>query len=581
MLSWVYHMSYGSVVESSLFLDCFSEEEIQCAQAQLTQMSLEQQVAQRLIVGLNSPPDETPSTADWQMLARLGVGGFIFFGRDFKPFEDKTSADVAEWLKAIRNEFEASSPFPFLSIDQEGGLVEHLPPHLFPSLVSPMAVGQRLKRNDAQGVKKPTEYAAEVYDLMAVYLNMLGFNTNFAPVLDVHGCAENPVIGVRAFSNQSAQVIECADIVKERFEARGLMAVGKHAPGHGFSQLDSHLQKPTLPINEGEQETFKWASKNNMPALMVAHATYPDWQGTETLPASLSSQVIGRHFRDEWGYKGLLISDDMVMSGVAEGRSFNEAAIMAFQAGLDVLIYRYGGELVLNVHDSLCRAIESGQISREAHELAVLRILLQKNSMKAAKPLPDVEKVRKIMTPEAIESVSQYVVEGGIHLDRMPNSGAEEGEDLDILLDPEDCIALIAPAWDTIPIYKEAASHGQDFEKKLEEHGIFPVISLQYPLYGEQIDELPLLHSIQDDVLDTIVWVQYYPHDGAYHEAISQAVGQYLKSHPDCRLILVEANSPIPHQKIDPLMEFCVAHVQMWGYRHEHQSQLLSLLTQS
>lgn len=554
-------------------LSTFSAEAVAIARDTLQTMSISQQVAQRLIVGLTPSAQNTQS--QWQQFAALGIGGFIFFGRDFQSFENKSSADLAGFLTEIRQGFGPDAPFPFLSIDQEGGLVEHLPAHVFPTLVSPMAVGKRLDYNYANDDKKPNEYAAEVYDLMAVYLNMLGFNTNFAPVLDVHGCEANPVIGIRAFSSCPERVIECGNIVKERFEARGLMAVGKHAPGHGYSALDSHDIKPTLPIMPHEQQTFKWAVEANLPALMVAHATYPDWQGNEPLPASLSKTVVTNTLRNQWGYGGILISDDMHMGGVTEGRLPEDAAILACQAGLDMLIYRYGGDIETRVHQSLCKAIESGTLSREEHEASVLRILLQKQSMSAAKAFPDVEKVQKIMTLPAIESVSQYVVESGVVIERYDDEAFP-------LLDPEDCVGLILPDWETIPIYQHAARQHPNLVTQLEEKGIYPVWTLNYPMGKTRPDTLTWPDEVSSP--DVVVWVTYRPHDADYQPDIETALETWLTNNPECRVIIVEANLP---GKINPntdtpspITEKIVAHIQLFGFRYAHQARLVTLITE-
>ena len=251
-----------------------------------------------------------------------GLGGVIYFTRDIKSKE--------QFIKLIQeNKSKALIP-PFLSIDQEGGRVERTE-NIHERYLSPryaFAKGEEFLRNQT--------------NLIAEELNGYGINLNFAPCADVNTNPNNPIIGERAFSDKTEDVIKGVNIASEIYKHKGIIPCIKHYPGHGDADKDSHKTLPQidLPLSSMEDihiKPFKYAVENNADMIMAAHLHCTCFD-KEVIPASLSKNAIG-YLRNNLNYNGVIISDDMVMKGV-QGYGNIEAVIMGIEAGLDMFIFR-------------------------------------------------------------------------------------------------------------------------------------------------------------------------------------------------------------------------------------------------
>lgn len=268
-----------------------------------------------------------------------GLGGVIFFTKDIK---DEKS--FKELIKDIKSK---SLIPPFLSIDQEGGRVERTE-NIRPKRLSARHAFQK-------GVLK--EQSEEISKELAEY----GINLNFAPCIDVNTNPNNPIIGERAFSDKPEEVIEGSNIFIEASRKFGVIPCVKHFPGHGDADKDSHLTLPVidLPMNEMEAthiKPFKYAVENEIEMVMAAHLHCTCFD-KETKPASLSQNAIG-YLRNNLGYDGVIISDDMVMKGVQAYGSL-EACIMGINAGLDMFIFRNSDDETLAMIEELCKVVEN------------------------------------------------------------------------------------------------------------------------------------------------------------------------------------------------------------------------------
>lgn len=284
----------------------------------------------------------------------LGLGGVIFFTKDIMS-EKQLKKDILEIKK------KALIP-PFISIDQEGGRVERTE-NLRPKRLS-------AKYAYEKGVLK--QQSEEI----ACELKEWGFNLNFAPCADVNTNPDNPIIGERSFSSNPDEVIEGVDIVSDAMRKNGVIPCVKHFPGHGDADKDSHLTLPVidLPLDEMERihiKPFRHAAENNIEMIMAAHLYCPCFD-KERIPASLSKNVLG-YLRNTLGYKGVIISDDMVMKGVQEYGSL-EACIMGIKAGIDMFIFRDSDEKTLNVIAELCKKAEEDSGLKERIMEAYKRI---------------------------------------------------------------------------------------------------------------------------------------------------------------------------------------------------------------
>ena len=262
-----------------------------------------------------------------------GLGGVIFFTRDIHSKEQ---------FQALINDIKQKAVYKlFLSIDQEGGRVERTE-NIHARYLSPRFAyerGEDFLRNQAKKI------AQELKDY--------GINLNFAPCADVNTNPKNPIIGERAFSSITYDVVNAVKIVSEMYRQNGIIPCLKHFPGHGDASMDSHLTLPIidLPMSTMENIHIK-PFKENLDAEMIMaahlHCTCFD---KEPIPASLSKNVIG-YLRNVLKYDGIIITDDMVMKGVQNFGSV-QACKMAINAGVDMFIFRDADENAVNTIEQL------------------------------------------------------------------------------------------------------------------------------------------------------------------------------------------------------------------------------------
>lgn len=274
-----------------------------------------------------------------------GLGGVIFFTKDIK---DETS------FKKLIKDIKAKSIIPpFLSIDQEGGRVERT------ENIRPKRLSARYAYESGVLKTQSEEIASE--------LNNYGINLNFAPCADVNTNPDNPIIGERAFSNNPDEVIKGVKIFTEASRKFGVIPCVKHFPGHGDADKDSHLTLPIidLPLEEMERihiKPFKYAVEHNIEMVMAAHLHCTCFD-KETVPASLSKNAIG-YLRNNLGYNGVIITDDMVMKGVQAYGSL-EACIMAIHAGVDMFIFRNSDDETLGLIEDLCKEVLNSPVLQQ------------------------------------------------------------------------------------------------------------------------------------------------------------------------------------------------------------------------
>ena len=187
-------------------------------------------------------------------------------------------------------------------------------------------------------------------------LKSYGINLNFAPCIDVNTNPNNPIIGERAFSDNPDEVIKCEKIVSEIYRQNGIIPCAKHFPGHGDADTDSHLALPkiNLPIEEMEKthiKPFKFCAKN-IEMIMIAHLHCTCFEKSQ-IPTSLSKNAIS-YLRNDLGFNGITISDDMIMKGVADFGPV-EACEMGIRAGLNMFIYRNSTPETINIIETIAQ----------------------------------------------------------------------------------------------------------------------------------------------------------------------------------------------------------------------------------
>jgi beta-N-acetylhexosaminidase len=234
---------------------------------------------------------------------------------------------------------------------------------------------------------------------LAVELKAVGITLDFAPVLDIHTNPRNPIIGDRALGEDAETVATLGAAVIRGLQENGVAACGKHFPGHGDTSVDSHLALPIVEhppdrIRRVESVPFREAIRNDVAFMMTAHILVPAID--EQKPATLSSTIVQGMLRDELGFNGVILSDDLEMKAIADTYTVPDAAVQAIAAGCDgVLVCRHlssersqDAEVQAAVLEALVHAIENGRIPYKRAEDALLRNRRAKERFLAAPVAP-------------------------------------------------------------------------------------------------------------------------------------------------------------------------------------------------
>jgi beta-N-acetylhexosaminidase len=286
---------------------------------------------------------------EMRSLAReFDLGGVILFSRNLEAPEQ-----VAE-LTAACESLGQSMP-PWVSVDQEGGRVARLkePFTRWP----PMATLGRAG-SDALAERFARALAAEV--------RAAGFTLDYAPVLDIHTNPKNPVIGDRALAERAGDVARLGRIIVRTLQQEGVAACGKHFPGHGDTSQDSHhelplVEQPPDRLRAVEFVPFREAIAEGVQFIMTAHVLVPSID--EERPSTLSPRVVQAILRDELGFNGVILSDDLEMKAISARHTVPAAAVDAIRAGCDAVLICSGNvDLQAEALEALVKARESGTI---------------------------------------------------------------------------------------------------------------------------------------------------------------------------------------------------------------------------
>ena len=223
---------------------------------------------------------------------------------------------------------------------------------------------------------------------MAVEMRAVGINWDFAPVLDVNCNDANPVIGVRSFGGDAGTVARYGLAALRGYADGGVLACGKHFPGHGDTRVDSHLDLPTVEYDRArldavELAPFRAAIDAGIPSLMTAHIRFPV---LDDLPATLSEPVLTGLLRGELGFRGLVITDALNMLAIANTYGPAESAVRAIAAGADQCIALFDPGDLRAAHAAILAAVDSGRIPESRFREAVGRVLALKAGVPATGP---------------------------------------------------------------------------------------------------------------------------------------------------------------------------------------------------
>lgn len=318
------------------------------------------------------------------MIQRNKLGNVILFAENFESVEQITRLNCA-----FQSSVENGIPM-LIGVDQEGGRVVR------------MSHGCSLPGNMAIAASGSVDNAYTAGYITGKELKAVGINADFAPSVDINNNPNNPVINVRSFSSDQYVTAKYGTAMAKGLQAAGVAASAKHFPGHGNTNVDSHIGLPFINSTYDELMSFEVvpfadAINNGCQMIMSGHIQFPNIEKqsviskqdkhTMTLPATLSKKFLTDILRDELGFKGVLITDSMQMQAISSHIGSEQANILAINAGVDILLMCTAlrslkdEEKLRSIIDNIVAAVEDGRIPMQRIDESVLRILSLKKQL--------------------------------------------------------------------------------------------------------------------------------------------------------------------------------------------------------
>jgi len=343
--------------------------------------SLPSQVGQLLIMGFDGS-EVSPGLR--QMLTMFQPGGVILFARNI--------LDARQTWELLRACSEIVETPMFLCVDMEGGTVDRLK-----SAIAPAPSVEAVSKTNDRKIFRAHGH------LIGEEVRALGFNTDFAPVLDLGFAASRSVLTSRTVSHDPKQAVVYAREFLRGLTDAHVLGCGKHFPGLGEGNLDSHQSLPVIAKSWKSlwaEDLYPYrALRREMAFVMVAHAAYPAVTKTG-IPASLSPKWITDILRKKIGYRGLVISDDLEMGGVQAAAPIDEAAVETLRAGADMFLVCHNEAHVWRTYEAVVRQAEhdpksARQVARAAGRVVAFKKKM-KNLLKIVAPRPSAQVIRKL-----------------------------------------------------------------------------------------------------------------------------------------------------------------------------------------
>jgi beta-N-acetylhexosaminidase len=330
---------------------------------ELNEMSLNDKIGQMIIAGFDGT---TINSETQSLINKYKLGGLILYQTNVKD-----ATQLVNLTNALKTSNSHNKVPLFLSIDQEGGRINRMPSSIV-NTPSARIIGEQ---NDEK-------FAFNIGNVIANELQSFGFNTDFAPVLDIQTNPNNTVIGDRSFGASSSIVSTLGVNMMRGLSSGKIIPVIKHFPGHGDTSVDSHLQLPLVKndltrLKKVELVPFTNAIKNQADMVMVAHILVHKID--PNYPASMSKTIITNSLRNQLGFDGVVITDDMTMGAITKNYKLNDAAVRSIDAGSDIILVGHGINNVATVYNSILEAVKNHIISEDTINKSVYRILALKH----------------------------------------------------------------------------------------------------------------------------------------------------------------------------------------------------------
>ena len=471
---------------------------------QLKKMSLEEKVSQMIVPSLRysyyektvddngnekliREPLEELDERYAALLEKYKFGGIILFAENLGSSEK--SFELIRDIKQTHGE--EGIPL-FISVDQEGGYVKRI------------GFGTQMPGNMALCATNDPANAYDSANIIGSEMKLLGLNVNFAPVVDINSNPNNPVIGVRSFSDDSDYAKEFIEKSIEGYHSQNILTSLKHYPGHGDTAEDSHIGLPQVDktyeeIREKELKAFEYGINAGADMIMSAHIVFPDIDNSQYialngqkvyLPATLSSKIIGI-LRNELGFDGVVITDSLAMDAIRKFYRVDDTARFAINAGVDMLLMPVDYHESVEVYikelaeyvDMVVKMVEAGDIEESRIDEAVRRILRVKYDNKLTNKTNEIENLSALIGSKENHDLELEISKKAIT--RVENAGVS------LPLNRDDKTLFLAP-------YSSQGNSISFAYDLLRNAGLIDYDSLDYYVFGSDDSESFDYEMIED-----------------------------------------------------------------------------------
>lgn len=353
----------------------------------IDKLTIQEKIGQMIMVGMDTNYiTERIKT----LITKYKIGGIILYRKNFNTYQD-----MLKLIKELKSLNKKNKIPLFIAIDQEGGRVNRMPKELLnlPAANKIATIGGK------EYVKKSAQITGEI-------LKKSGFNLNFAPVLDIKKFSDDHPIGDRCYGENKEDVVKFGICAMKELQNSGIISVIKHFPGHGSTKIDSHRFLPIVNknIEQLEQEDiypFTQAIQNGADALLVGHLVIKEITGI--YPASLSRKFIIEYVRRKYKFNGVVFTDDLKMKAIKFLFGASSAIEKAFQAGNDVIVFRFNQKEEKRAIEKITKMAESQKIKIGRINRSVKRII----SLKEKYNISDSEEIKGVNIEEINKRIQE------------------------------------------------------------------------------------------------------------------------------------------------------------------------------
>ncbi|TFB24496.1 beta-N-acetylhexosaminidase [Filobacillus milosensis] len=407
------------------------------------------------------------------LIREYHIGGVILFGRNIGTPEEILNLTRELQLEAKNAGYERPL---LICIDQENGAVRRLGEG---ATIMPGAM--------LLGATGKPELAYEAGKVTGRELRALGINWNLAPVVDVNNNPLNPVIGVRSFGEEPEKVADFASEAVRGMQESGVMTTIKHFPGHGDTNVDSHLDLPV--INHGmdrlervELVPFKACLEKGADTVMSAHVYFPTIEPEQNRPATLSKRVITGLLREKLGFDRVVTTDCMEMDAIAKGIGTPQGGVEAVKAGIDLVMVSHLHDQQEKTIELIVESIKNGDISKEHINQSLTRINRLKDKYLNWNDIETNDEVHSSVGSDEHHKVADFIYKNGITV--------AQGE-LPINLAEEQKVLVVYPKNDYAALVEDKRYSTMTLGERFKEiHQQTDILEMDNPISNTQIKEL-------------------------------------------------------------------------------------------